>query len=217
MNDKSRYDPELEGIVDYFHRIWESAILVAAMELDLFGALHGGSRSAEHRIWESAILVAAMELDLFGALHGGSRSAEYFHRIWESAILVAAMELDLFGALHGGSRSAEEIAVARARHLDPHSESYAGPIHAGAAVPERWTALGRLADAVRKGGPVLERSVPPDERFRILVQAIKYTADYAAPLLADHLGLGRKERTGWSILDAACGAGAYGLKLLQSG
>jgi DNA-binding MarR family transcriptional regulator len=46
MAEIKGYDPELERLVEYFHRIWESAILTAALDLDLFGALHDGPRTA---------------------------------------------------------------------------------------------------------------------------------------------------------------------------
>ena len=197
------YDPELERITSYFHNIWESAILVAALELDLFSLLHGGPRGADD-------IAAEAGLDAKGV------------RILLDALCPAKL-IDKRGDRYA-------LTTTSARYLDRHGEGYVGPIHWGAARPERWEAWGRLAEAVRHGGPVVERSGEHDSYFRGLVQAISHSADYVAPLLAEHLqicseedkedkeskgGGGGGDRRGWSILDAACGSGRYGLKLLE--
>ncbi len=188
------YDPELERITSYFHNIWESAILVAAMELDLFSLLHGGPRSAEE-------IAAEAGLDAKGV------------RILLDALCPAKL-IDKRSGRYA-------LTASSARYLDRHGEGYIGPIHWGAARPERWEAWGRLAESVRHGGPVVERYGEPQSYFRGLVRAISHSADYVVPLLAEHLGIGGEEGEGGgrrsrSILDAACGSGRYGLKLLES-
>ena len=189
MPEPEGYDPELDRVVEYFHRIWESAILVAALELDLFGALHGGPRSA-------AAVAKEYELDPKGV------------RILLDALCPAG-----FIEKRGDEYALTELS---SRLLDPSSPSYPGPIHAGAAAPWRWTALGRLADAVRAGEPVVQRQGSMEQGFRRLVPAISHSATYAVPPLAEHLRIGKEGACGWSILDVACGQGAYGLRLLQA-
>lgn len=188
MSETERYDPELERIVAYFHNVWESAILVAALELDLFGLLHDGPRSADE-------LAKTANIDAKGV------------RILLDALCPAGLIEKRDGKYALTSTSA--------RYLDPKSESYPGPIHWGAARPERWAALGRLADSVRAGKPAIERSGDRQQNFRGLVKAIAHSSFHAAPLLADHFLQNGKTAPGWSMLDAACGSGAYGLKLLQ--
>lgn len=188
MNDSERYDPELERIVEYFHNVWESAILVAALELDLFGLLHDGPCSADE-------LAKTASIDSKGV------------RILLDALCPAG-----FVEKRDGKYALTSIS---ARYLDPKSESYPGPIHWGAARPDRWAALGKLADTVRTGKPAMERNGDPQMHFRGLVKAIAHSSLHAAPLLADHFLQNGKTAPGWSMLDAACGSGAYGLKLLQ--
>ena len=189
MPQSEGYDHELDGVVEYFHRIWESAILVAALELDLFGALHEGPRNA------------------------GDISEEYDLDPKGVRILLDALCPSGFIEKQGDVYSLTEVS---SRYLDPHSASYPGPIHAGAAAPWKWTALGRLADSVRAGRPVVERQGSIEQGFRRLVPAIAHSSAYAVPLLAEYLRMGEEGRSGWSILDVACGEGAYGLRLLQA-
>jgi SAM-dependent methyltransferase len=183
------YDPDLENIVDYFHRAWESAILVAALELDLFGALHDGPLSAEE-------IAASRGLDAKGV------------RILLDALCPAG-----FVDKSQGRYALTDIS---ARYLNPQSEHYPGPIHWGASNPAKWAALGRLADSVRRGGPVIEREEGGECYYRRLVPAIAYSARHVVPLLAQHLGLGSGSLKECSILDVACGAGDYGLELLRA-
>jgi SAM-dependent methyltransferase len=189
MREIKGYDPELDRLVEFFHRIWESAILTAALDLDLFGALHDGPRSAGD-------IAEELGIDAKGV------------RIVLDALCPAGFILKQ-GDLYS-------LAPVAARYFDPKSESYPGPIHGGAASPWKWEALGRLADSVRAGRPVVKRPGSREEGYSQLVRAIAHSADYAVPLLVDHLGMGKEGRCGWRILDVACGAGAYGIGLLQA-
>jgi SAM-dependent methyltransferase/predicted transcriptional regulator len=188
MAEIKGYDPELERLVEYFHRIWESAILTAALDLDLFGALHDGPRTAGD-------IASELGLDPKGV------------RILLDALCPA-------GFIEKEGDRYRETAVS-ARYLDPRSESYPGPIHGGAATTVKWEALGKLAESVRKGGPVVKSPASREDSYRRLVKAIAHTADYATPVLAKHLGIGEEGRRGWRILDVACGSGAYGLGLMD--
>lgn len=182
------FDPELEKIVEYFHRIWESAILVAALELDLFTELNDAPRSAKD-------IADSLSIDEKGV-----------------RILLDALCPEGFIRKEG---SLYQLTRISAKYLTRKSEHYPGPIHWGAANPAKWTALGRLADAVRAGKPIVEPSGDPGEFYRKLTQAIAYTSSFTVPQLAQHLDIGREDKKGWSILDVACGTGDYGRKLLE--
>ena len=188
MKKTEYYDPELEGIVDFFHRVWESAILVAAMDLDLFAVLHDGPMSAEE-------IAEKTGYDKKGV----------------------RIILDALCPIRFIEKKDAAYALTRlsARYLDPQGEKYPGSIHWGAANPDKWNALGRLADTVREGKSLTERSGNQAEFYRGLVQSISFNAQYVVPLLAEHVQMGQGENKGWSLLDAACGEGAYGFKLLE--
>lgn len=182
------FDPELERLGWLSHRVWESAILFAAVELDLFTLLHDGPLSAEE-------IADKTGYDSKGV------------RIVMDALCPLQLIEKRAGRYH--------LTGTSARYLDSRSDHYAGPIFWGSTQRERWEAWSRVADAVREGKPVIERSRPPEDYYRGLVKMISFPAPHAASILADHLNLGSGGARGWSILDAACGAGRYGLTLLD--
>jgi len=183
--------PESERIADLFYRVWESAILVAALDLGLFELLDREPAGS------AATLAGKAGVDARGV------------RILLDALCPAGL-ISKDGQLYRLTHTAR-------RYLCSDGDRYLGPIQFGALRPEKWTELGRLAEAVRRGGGRGRRGADEEASFFLkLAPSIDSLARDALPHLIEHLGIGRGEAVGMSILDAACGTGRYGLMLLQA-
>lgn len=167
----------------------------------------------------TAVLRAGIELRVFDALADGPVGAEDLARVLGihprgMRVLLAALAaielLDVDDDEYRLAPGAEQVLVTS-------SPGYFGSAMRLASSDYEWQALGRLADAVRNGGTVLdEHAETPEypywEDFAALPTG--NTARVAAEL-ADLLADWATDRPSLDVLDTACGHGYYGYTLAE--
>ncbi|WP_158716971.1 class I SAM-dependent methyltransferase [Streptomyces rimosus] len=95
--------------------------------------------------------------------------------------------------------------------------SYAGGIHRVAASAMEWQALGRLAEAVRYGGPLegFDSTVPDFPYWRDFAATGTFATHRLAGMVAHALEPRTAGRPGPRILDVGCGSAAVGIELVS--
>ncbi|MEU9111226.1 class I SAM-dependent methyltransferase [Streptomyces sp. NPDC048483] len=165
----------------------------------------------------TALLRTGLEIGVFDALADGPTDAATVAGrlgIDRRACTTLLACLALQGLLiRDGSRFALGPGV---RELLVSTEpSYAGGIHRVAAGAMEWQALGRLAEAVRHGGPLdgFDSTVPDFPYWHDFAATGTFATDRLAAMVADALAATTAERPGPRILDVGCGSAAVGIEL----
>jgi len=166
----------------------------------------------------TAVLAAAIQLDVFSRLGEETRDAASVAAAIgaperSTRILLEAMVV--IGLLERVKEQYRLTPLSRT-YLVPGKPAYAGDMAGIQASPWVWEGLGRLAEAVKKGGTVLEDHAekpenPHWEDFARSSGSVAFASSAALrPLLRDRL----KGRSGARVLDVACGSGIYGYSVL---
>jgi C-methyltransferase len=166
----------------------------------------------------TAVLAAAIQLDVFSSFGDEPRDAASVARKIEAPerstrILLEAMVV--LGLLDRAGELYRLTALSRT-YLVPGKPAYAGDMAGIQASPWVWAGLARLAEAVKKGGTVLddhaERPENPHwESFARSSGSVAFGASAALrPLLRERL----RSRPQARVLDVACGSGIYGYSIL---
>jgi C-methyltransferase len=167
----------------------------------------------------SATVCGAVELGLFKALGEGPLDAASVAKAVGCPERTTRMMLGALCALgllaHDGTRY--RLQPAAEAHLVPGRPAYVGDFAGIAGSDLMWNALGHLADAVRKGGSVLEgHAETPQNKFwetfarssaSMAVPAAAAIEGMLAPWLAS-----KRAR----VLDIAAGSGIYGYTLAKA-
>lgn len=168
---------------------------------------------------KSALLRTGIELGVFARLAKQPATADEVARDLELAprgsrlLLNALVCIDALEEADGTYR----LAPLAAESLDPAREGYLGKMSRILTSRWEWEAMGRLPEAVRRGGPVIAEHVdqldfPYFEEWATHASAVtEPTAARVAGTIHDWAA--QRERL--HILDLACGQGAYGFTIAQ--
>lgn len=167
----------------------------------------------------SALLKAAVDLDVFSQLEQGPRTLEQVAtgigcpergvRILLDGLVVVgllAREEDRYG-----------LRPLAARHLVPGQPMYVGDAARILCHPMMWEGLGGLAEAVRRGGSVLDRhaETPGHSFWEVFAENSSALAGPAAGVLAALLREWMAARPSVRVLDVAAGSGLLGFQLVR--
>jgi len=168
---------------------------------------------------KSALLRAGIELGVFARLAAQPATADEIARDLELAprgsriLLNALVSIDALEEADGIYR----LAPVTAETLDPAREGYLGNVSVCLTSPWEWEAMGRLPDAVRRGGPVTAEHVdkldfPYFEEFAVHGTAL---SGPMAARVAGTIDDWAAQRERLHVLDLACGMGVYGFTIAQ--
>jgi 2-polyprenyl-3-methyl-5-hydroxy-6-metoxy-1,4-benzoquinol methylase len=168
----------------------------------------------------TSILKAGVELGVFDQLAVGGATAETvadqlaLHPRGATALLNA---LTAAGLLEQAEPGCYQLAERSARFLVRGRPGYAGGMAKVIASSWEWEAMDRLADSVRKGGPVVSENAETPEfgYWRDFAANALAVAGPAASTVADLLSPWASTRSELSVLDMACGHGLYGYTVAQ--
>lgn len=186
-------------------RIRNNSVTPAAIMGDLTGA------------WRARTLVAAVELNVFGHIAAGRRSAAEIAKAAGASARGTARLLDALTALGylKKARGGYALQPVAAEFLVPGGKKYMGAMaHALSLTWDNWK---KLSDAVRTGHPMeaVDVATKGKEFFPKLVASI-FPGNYAASQIAVSK-FSVKERGGIRrILDVAAGSGAWSLAFAQA-
>ncbi|MDT4986721.1 MAG: hypothetical protein QOI74_815, partial [Micromonosporaceae bacterium] len=187
----------------------------------------GGDASSPAQIYDmllayktTSMLSAGIELGVFDTLAAGPQTAAEVAAALDVAERGARLLCNGLAALGllDTDAGAYRLAAAAGRYLVRGRPEYVGDMARVMASGWEWEAFGRLADAVRAGGPVVaEHAETPEypywEQFAAYAGAVaRPTAGLAAATLAPWAA--RRPRL--DVLDVACGHGLYGYTLAAS-
>lgn len=185
----------------------------AAMTPDLiFQALLG------YRL--AAVLRAAVELDYFGAIAGGRRSAKAVAASRGGTERSARMLLDALASSAPGllrkSGGAYALTPVARKYLVKGSRSYLGDLMPLYGHRRLWDAFYDLPKAVRAGTCVLASHAHSKNQafWETFAEATFRDARPKARKMIDLLG---RPPAGLAVLDLACGSGAYGATFAAAG
>jgi ubiquinone/menaquinone biosynthesis C-methylase UbiE len=167
----------------------------------------------------TAVLAAAIDLGVFGAIHRGSRDAAAIAEAIgcpERTTNIVVEALVALGLLEKQS-AGYELTPTAAEFLVPGGPRYLGDMANMMASTHIWQALSTLKDAVRAGGSVLpEHAETP--RLPFWEVFAKNTTGLSMPgamAIRGLLGPWLEARKAPSLLDVAAGSGTYGLTLVK--
>jgi len=168
----------------------------------------------------TAVLCSAIDLGMFGQLADGAKDAPSVARgirCPERSTRILLDALVVLGLLEK-ERGAYRLTPATEAHLVPGKPMFMGDFAGLVGSQTLWTAMGRLADAVRTGGSVLEEhaETPKHPFWETFARSSGSLALPAAAsleaLLHDWIASQPRVR----VLDIAAGSGIYGYALLRS-
>jgi len=164
---------------------------------------------------KSAILKAAVELDVFTEISNGQDSVEKMASSLGASQRGVRILLDALCAHGMISKTADNYQLTETtdQFFVKNKSAYMG--HTLFTVLTDWEAFGRVAESVRTGSKAVdmygERSKIWEDVSKGLIQSGLITA----AMISDTLGIGDKMQPGVKVLDLACGSGVYGYVLLQ--
>ncbi|MBW1788316.1 MAG: methyltransferase domain-containing protein [Deltaproteobacteria bacterium] len=163
----------------------------------------------------SAILKAAVELDVFTNISKGHDSIEKMASSIKASARGVRILLDALCSLGIISKAAGKYLLTPSadRFLVKDKGSYMG--HALLTVVKDWEAFGRIAEAVKKGSPVVDLYDEESKAWEEVSIGLIPSGLATASIITDILGIGTKMQAGVNVLDLACGSGVYGYVLLQ--
>jgi C-methyltransferase len=167
----------------------------------------------------SAMLTAGIDLGIFGAVDeltagGGEATSNAVAQrlgLSERGARLLLNALAALGLLESDGMT-YELTQATATYLVPGSPRYLGDMTKVMVSRWEWEAFGALADAVRRGGPVIAEHAEMPE-YRYWEQFARYVGAVARPtaeLVASQLADWAAARPRLDVLDVACGHGLYG-------
>ncbi|MCG5218883.1 methyltransferase [Streptosporangium soli] len=168
---------------------------------------------------QTSLLRAGVELGVFdGIASGAHTAADLAERLNTDprALRILLNALAAIGLLKADGRRFDLPADVR-RHLVQDSPGYLGQMVRIFASDWEWDALKVLADAVRRGGAVVDvHAETPNFSYweDFATHATPATGPTAA-LIADVLAPWMSARNGVELLDVACGHGLYGYTIAQ--
>jgi 2-polyprenyl-3-methyl-5-hydroxy-6-metoxy-1,4-benzoquinol methylase len=166
----------------------------------------------------SAVLSTAIELGVFAAVGGGADAKEVAARIGcpERSTRILCDALAAFG-LFGRDGARYTLSPTAEAHLVPGRPAYMGDVAQIVVAPEMWSGLGRLAEAVRQDGSVLEShaETPRHPFWETFARASTALAAPAAAALEGGLHKWLASLPRASVLDVAAGSGLYGYTIAQ--
>lgn len=160
----------------------------------------------------SMILSAAIELDVFTAVHAGNATVEKIARALNIPLRPARMLLDALVGMEalGKARGAYKLTPESKTFLVKGEPDYLG---ASLIVnPARSADWFKLPTALKTGRP-LERTLSPEERKAFFTELVKeiFPMSYASSvILCKKLGVG-KSLKGLKVLDVGCGSAAWSI------
>jgi C-methyltransferase len=168
----------------------------------------------------TSMLKAGIELGIFDQLADGSVNAE---AVADSLSLnprgtkVLLNALTAAGLLEQAEPRSYRLTELSGRFLVRGRPSYLGDMVNVIASGWEWEAMDRLADAVRKGGSVVEENAETPEfgYWRTFAANAHAIAGPSAKAVAEALLPWASTRPELSILDVACGHGLYGFAFAQ--
>jgi C-methyltransferase len=165
--------------------------------------------------WKTGVIKAAITLDVFSRIAAGENTVEALAlacSVKERGIRVLLDSLCGLGLLNKEtgvyvlSRAADQFLV-------KGKTSYIGSAAMAFANMDDWEAMGRIDEAIMKGGPLKEE---PDPQFWAdVAMGLVPLGAYAGQLMCDILDIRPDTREGFRVLDIACGSGVYGFSILQ--
>ena len=168
----------------------------------------------------SAALKAAIDLELFTALGGEARTADELAdavRASSRGVRILCDFLTITGLLHKDDaryRAAEDAAT----FLDKRSPAYVGTVAEFVLGPLIQGQTASLADAVRKGGTLLDGAgtVEPENPIWIefahnMVPLVRPSAEAIAEIATQNVQAGQPLR----VLDIAAGHGIFGIEIAR--
>jgi len=167
----------------------------------------------------TAVLSAAIELNVFGKLAEGALDAEAVAQRIGCPARTTRILLDALCVLGLAARAAGTYRLTdmSATHLVPGKPMYAGDIAGILASPLMWSGMSRLADAVRSGGSVLPEhaETPRNPFWETFAKSSGSMAFAAAPALDAVLTHWIASKKTVRMLDIAAGSGIYGFALVE--
>jgi 2-polyprenyl-3-methyl-5-hydroxy-6-metoxy-1,4-benzoquinol methylase len=162
----------------------------------------------------TAVLKAAIDVGIFQALSGEARTGEAVAAAIGCPAASTAVLLDALCVLGLAERRATTYALnplSRA-FLVPGAATYLGDAAAIFAAPLLWDAFGRLTEAVRAGGTVMEQHAETASHpfWETFARSSAPLAFPAAGALAELLGPELAGQPEVRVLDVAAGSGIYG-------
>ncbi|MGW0534421.1 methyltransferase [Streptomyces sp. NPDC003032] len=173
--------------------------------------LHGVMRGYVN----ASLLRAGLELGVFDAVHQGLQTSDKIaeHVVADprgTRILLDALAAT--GLLRRRGADEYELAPGGETYLVSTSPQYfGGAVKIGVSKWE-WDAQWRLAEAVRKGGAVMDtHALTPDfDYWEEFAEHMNWWQNGAANVMAEQLLPWAKDRDSVDVLDVACSHGSYG-------
>jgi len=168
----------------------------------------------------AAVLSAAIDLGVFAALAGGALPIDQIASRIESPVRSTRILLDALAVVglltkDGTSYGLGPLAAA---HLVPDRPGYIGAMSHVVADPTMWAAMGRLKDAVRAGGSVLQDhgETPRHPFWEVFAQSTIGLSTPAAAGIEGILHDWIASKPSVRVLDVAAGSGMYGYTLAKN-
>lgn len=166
----------------------------------------------------TAVLKAAIELDVFTQIAAGAVTVDDLATRCQAAprglrALLNHLVMDGFLTKNGEHYG---LAATAAAFLDRNSPAYVGSAAGFIASPLIMEGFSRLTDAVRRGGTVIpdDGTLAPDHPVWVeFARAMAPLAAMTATLLSNLLGIGSVSRG--KVLDIAAGHGMFGITLAR--
>ncbi len=168
---------------------------------------------------KSALLRTGIELGVFARLAEQPATADDVARDLELAprgsrlLLNALVAIDVLKETDGTYR----LASLAAETLDPAREGYLGELSRILTSRWEWEAMGRLSEAVRRGGPVIVENAEQLD-YRYYEEFATHANAVTKPTVAAVTGAihdWAAQREPLNVLDLACGHGLYGFTIAQ--
>ena len=165
--------------------------------------------------WVSAILKAGIELDVFTEIAAGNDTVEKVASSIKASGRGVRILLNALCALGIISKAGGKYLLTPAadQFLVKGKYSYMG--YAISTTLMDWEALGRIAEAVKTGSPIVDVYGAESEVWEEVSIGLTPSGLATASVIGDVLGIGTKMEPGVKVLDLACGSGVYGYVLLQ--
>lgn len=168
----------------------------------------------------TSALKAGIELGIFDQLSAGAATADglanslSLHPRGARVLLNALTAVGLLEPAHPDGYQLGQLA---ASFLIRDRAGYMGDMINVIASSWEWEAMDRLADAVRKGGPVVEENAetPGFDYWRSFAANARAIAGPSARAVAEALLPWASDRPELRVLDVACGHGLYGFAFAQ--
>jgi len=167
--------------------------------------------------WQSGILKAGIELDVFTEIAAGNDTVEKVAssiEVSERGVRILLNALCALGLI--SKAEGKYLLGATAEHfLVKGKDSYIGNVALAATPFVHWEAFGRIAEAVKKGAPVVDVTATESKFWEDVAIGLIPSGLPVAHIIGDILGVGTTMASGVKVLDVACGSGIYGYVLLQ--